>query len=466
MARALVVLAVLFAATARAQEDDSWCEVMTGQDGKQTYVIADGGEQKRCSARLCVGTYWHNMGFDHGATCLYAADAAGTPTDSKTLATDFNGRVAFRLLPDDTIELVMGNAYGASLRRYRVDEHGKLVLLKAPAAPPRKVVAARPEPKEDGHCDMMMDQPTECTGTAPDESVRQAAAKTCQMPLEQVFGVCSKAGCMGVGRSGSRGEAPCITWTGKGRAPLVLPFVEGEPFHVSLTGTTLCMQASGGCPTGCDNEGCVNVSGTQPRWNVGLPPPAVHGQGIYDVVKFSGAPPQINGKADEPEWSKGATLWMDTLLEVRDGLNDWRGPEDASAEWIFRWAERALLVLVRVHDDRVMAGDTLASNDALGLGPAVLTLAPEGKVQVSGGPHATCAWAEAPGGYRMECSIPLTDLRLEVPTARWKDLGLKLMDRDGGHTPLKSLEGKLQGRAWKAYPPPWDEALKFMEPSW
>ncbi|MFL5345221.1 MAG: hypothetical protein ACJ8AT_10530 [Hyalangium sp.] len=466
MARALIVLAVLFAVVARAQEEnDSWCEVMKGDDGKP-YVIADGEGQKKCSARLCVGTYWHNMGFDHGATCLYAADTAGTPTDSKTLAVDFNGRVAFRLLPDDTIELVMGSSDGASQRHYRVDEHGKLVLLKAPA-PPRKAAAARPVPNEDGHCSMLRDQPIECTGTAPAESVRQAAAKACQKPPEQeVFGVCSKAGCMGIVRADERDEPPCITWTGKGRAPQVLPFVDGEPVSVSLMGTELCMTGSGGCPTGCDNTACADVSGPQPRWQVGMPPPAVHGKGIYEVLKFSGAPPQLNGKADEPEWSKGATLWMNTLLEVREGLNDWRGPEDASAEWIFRWTEGALLVLVRIHDDHVMAGDTLASNDALGLGPAVLTLAPKGKVQVSGVPHATCAWAEAPGGYRMECSIPWTDLQLAAPTARWNDLELKLMDWDGGSAPLKRLEGTLQGRAWKAYPPPWDEALKFMETPW
>jgi hypothetical protein len=471
MARWILALVMLASAVARAgdspaqEEDSGWCELIQDDSGKPQ-LVADSEPEKICSAKLCVGTYFRNMGFGHGATCLYVADAVGNPTDTRTLAQDGGGRVVFRVLPDGTIEVVMGARYGVERRHYRVDEHGKLVLLKPPPAAPRKAkaVVAPAVPKQDGQCRLMRDMPTECTGPAPDESARQASAKACQMPEGQVSGVCSKAGCMGVVRSG-QDEEVCITWTGKGRAPQVLPFVEGEPTDVSLAGSALCMGASGGCPNGCDNSGCVDVSGSVPRWNVPVPPPAVWGRRLYEVVKFNGAPPQINGKADEPEWGKGATLWMNTLLEVQEGLNAWRGPEDASAEWIFRWTEGALLVLARIHDEQVTAGGALAANDALGLGPAVLTLAPKGKVQVSGVAHATCAWAEAPGGYRLECSIPWADLKLDAPTARW-DLELKVMDQDGAGKPFKRLDGSLRGRAWKTYPPSWDEALPLMEPPW
>ncbi len=94
---------------------------------------------------------------------------------------------------------------------------------------------------------------------------------------------------------------------------------------------------------------------------------------------------------------------MDTLLNVKEGLDAWQGPEDASAEWIARWREGALLVLARIHDDHVVAGDSLDSNDAVGIGLAVLTRAPKGV------------------GFN--------------------------------------------GNAWKEFPPPWEEALQLIDTS-
>jgi hypothetical protein len=195
-----------------------------------------------------------------------------------------------------------------------------------------------------------------------------------------------------------------------------------------------------------------------------MPPPDVYGDGEYEVLKFKGAPPQINGKADEPEW-KGATLWMNTVAHVEKGDDAWRGPEDASAEWIFRWVDGAMVFLVRVRDDQVVAGGSAASNDALVVGPAVLTLAPLGKVSASGAPQATCAWAEAPKGYRMECSIPLKELQLGAPSASWEQ-GLQLKDSDKPGESPTVLGSRLRGRAWKTYPPPWEELLPMLQPPW
>jgi hypothetical protein len=469
MARAILVMVMLAAAAARAggseaeEEDAGWCSLLPGEDGKLQPMVSS-EVVKRCSRKLCAGTYYQNVGFGHGALCLLITDVQGNAKAAWTVAQDPSGQSGLRWLSDDTLEIAYGTGGGVAQRRYRVDEQGKLSSLKRPA-PPAPPSAPSLEVKRDGgDCNLYGNVLPECTGTAPDERVRRAAAQSCEVHEEKVGGTCSKAGCIGVVSPGTD-TGVCVTWVRKGQKPQRLAFLpEGAPSGVSLLGTKVCVEASGGCPTGCEYSACADVSGPKPVWSAPMPPPDVVGDGDYEVLKFKGAPPQINGKADEPEW-KGATLWMNTVAHVEKGVEAWHGPEDASAEWIFRWVDGAMVFLVRVRDDQVVAGDASASNDALVVGPAVLTLAPKGKVSASGAPQATCAWAEAPKGYRMECSIPLKDLQLDAPSARWEQ-GLLLQDSDKPGESPTVLGSRLRGRAWKTYPPPWEEILPILQPPW
>lgn len=484
----LCLLVVLHTFMAHAQEEgeESECRVVQ-QDGGTPRLEPEGElSSKECSGKWCVGTNYFYMGFSHSLTCLYVTDKKGVPTGTTSLGNDLEGLKTIRFVSDNLIELSFSTKDGSWVQRYEVDARGRVTPQRPPPPPPlsaaerRKQEVQKKKQQEEwarrealraqSSCSSLQSDP-HCAGQEPEGAVKTSLAQACGVPEERVKGVCSKTGCMGVIHQNPGGSNPleyCVAWARTGKLPVVLPYSWGKLNEVFLEGSRVCLSMSQECNgwTAFGTEECADVSGPVARW-VREPPGDTSGNANYEVLPYKGEAPRIDGKAQELEW-KAPTLWINTAALVREGLETWGGPKDASAEWIVRSRGEELLFLLRVHDDQVVAGETSAQNDAVGLsvdkdggqGGVRFILAPKGQVKTPGAAHARCAWSVAAGGYRMECAVPLAELGIPRPPVGWRaQVGVE--DRDGPGKPLKKLGTRNLFISWSEFPPSWDEAARL-----